>query len=147
MKNFPISARISALVSTTLLFPVSTFAFDLPNSTFKGIICEVVGILNLIIPILVGVALIFFFWGLTKFLINSSGNAKELDQGKSYMFWGILALFILFTFRAIIGIVTNQFEFGRAQGFPYLPTDKGQSNTSYFVCQSADVTIGTTEVQ
>ncbi len=117
-------SKKSILLVAASVFPVVTFAdFDLSKSgqDFRGIICSAVSILNLVIPILIALSLVFFFWGLSKFIINSSGNEKELQTGKSYMMWGILALFILFTFRAIVGVVTNEFEFGKATGLPLLP--------------------------
>lgn len=99
------------------------------SSTFKTIIYSVIDILKLVVPILFGLALVFFFWGLTKYILRYSSSPKELEEGKKYMLWSILALFVLFTFRAIIGLITNEFEFGRAGQVPLLPTG-GQTDTN-----------------
>ncbi len=111
------------LLTTALLLPVSAFALTLDkDTTFKTIICYLVDLLKLVIPILTALALVLFFWGVSKFILRSSGNEKDLQVGKKYMFWGILGLFVMFSFRSIIGIVTNEFEFGKATLFPFLPT-------------------------
>ncbi len=102
--------------------PVITFAFSLEGSTFGGIIDEIVSILNILTPIMTAIAVIFFFWGLSKFILNS-GNQADLDKGKKYMFWGVLALFILITYRTIIGFVANDLGIGGSSGLPYLNND------------------------
>lgn len=92
------------------------------SSTFKTVIYAIIGILKLLFPILFGVTLIFFFWGLTKFILNSAGSPAEIEKGRTYMLWSILAIFILFTFRAIVGYISNEFDFGPSTAIPVLPT-------------------------
>lgn len=116
----------------TFLTPSLASAFSLTTAgvNFKSIICYVLSILYLVIPILFGLAIIFFFWGLSKFILNSTGNEKEIQVGKSYMVWGLVALFVLVSFRAIISIITGQFGFGNASFFPFI----GGNATSSAIC-------------
>lgn len=89
--------------------PSVSFALNLSagnTSKFDDIITEAINITNLIIPILSSVAVIVFFWGLSKFILNSS-KPDEIKNGKNYMMWGILALFILFTYSAIVSNITR----------------------------------------
>lgn len=106
---------------------VSNAAFGLADSNFKGVVGEAVSILNLIIPILAIGSFIVFFWGVTKFVINSS-NDKELIKGKTYMKWSILVLFILISYRTIISLVTSDLGFGDSSSFPFLKTDATTSS-------------------
>ncbi|MFA7216754.1 MAG: hypothetical protein WC095_02125 [Candidatus Paceibacterota bacterium] len=104
--------------------PFFTFAFGNEGGTFKSVVAYVISILNLMVPIMFGAALVVFFWGLSKFVINS-GNEAELSKGKNYMLWGILALFILFSYRTIVTLVVNDLEFGKGgdgSAMPFLPT-------------------------
>ena len=105
-----------------LVFPILAFGqtFSLSNSTFKGVILEVLSIIKLLVPILFGLAFIVFFWGLSKFILNS-GNKEGIEKGKNYMFWGILALFILLSFQTIISFVSNDLGIGDARNIPLLP--------------------------
>ena len=96
-----------------LTLPVSSYALSLfqAGTNFSDIISYFLGVLSILIPILSGLAFIVFFWGVSKFILNS-GKPEEIKNGKSYMIWGVLALFILLSFRAIIGFVSNEFELG-----------------------------------
>lgn len=107
------------------LFPTLVLAqadFNLAGSNFKSLIGYVISILDILVPILSGLAFVVFFWGLSKFILNSS-KPEEIKIGKNYMAWAILALFILFTFRTIISLVSGDLGFG-GNGFviPFLPT-------------------------
>ena len=108
------------LFITVLFIPVLTYAFDLKNSTVGGVIAYVIELLNLLVPILVAGALVLFFWGLSRFVI-SAGNEAELKKGKDFMVWGILALFILFSYNAIISIFGDELEIGNTSSYPFLP--------------------------
>jgi len=124
-------SRTSRIIITSIfILPMVVYGleFNLSASTFAGIITYVLSILNLLIPILVALALIFFFWGLSRFVI-SAGNESELKKGKNYMMWGILALFILFSYSAIISIFAKDLEIGDTSSYPFLPEGDGSSNS------------------
>ena len=87
------------------------------NGTFRDVVLELVNIIGLLIPILFILAFIIFFWGLTKFILKSD-NEKDIQNGRNYMLWGILALFILLTFRVIIGAVVKDLEVGSGNTDP-----------------------------
>jgi len=57
-----------------------------------------------IFPVSSGLAVIFFFWGLAKF-IWYSGDEKKRDEGKGVMTWGVVAMFILVTIWGILGFL------------------------------------------
>lgn len=95
------------IVCVFSFFPILTSAFSLGvsnNTTIGTTITYITEIVDLAIPILSALAFIVFFWGLSKFILNSNKQA-EIENGKTYMMWGILALFILVSFGAIIGLI------------------------------------------
>jgi len=55
--------------------------------------------------ILIGVALIVFFWGLVKFIIRPGGDEKAVEGGKRLMIWGVVALFVMLSVWGIVGLV------------------------------------------
>lgn len=78
---------------------------------------DVIGIFStgvrMLIPIALALALLFFIWGLAKFIWNS-GDEKALETGRNIMLWGTVTLFVLVS---IWGIVTFFAEsFGITQG-------------------------------
>ncbi len=95
-------------------------SFSLVGKNFSNIILYAVYLIYLLIPILFIIAFLIFFWGLSKFIL-SSGNTADIEKGKTYMLWGILALFVLLTFRAIISLVSTDLGIGDATVFPGLP--------------------------
>ena len=95
--------------------------FSLAGSNFKEVIWEILKIIDILNPILFILAFIVFFWGLSKFIL-SSGSEANIKKGKDYMLWGILALFILLTFRAIITLVAGDLGIGDTHIIPILPT-------------------------
>ena len=68
----------------------------------KDLIRAVGGLINPIIAILVGVALLAFFWGLAKFIFRVGGDEKAVEEGKMIMKWGLIALFVMVSVWGII---------------------------------------------
>lgn len=75
---------------------VSFAAFD----KIKGLLRDFKSLLDLVIPIVFGLAVIFFFWGLTQFIRSVSD--KTIQEGKNKMIWGIIALFVMISISGII---------------------------------------------
>lgn len=97
------------LISIFFIPLSASAAFAFPDlRTFAG---ELVGVLDLVLNITISIAFIAFFWGVAKFIL-SSGNEKAVAEGKQFMIYGIFALFVLWTFKAIILYFSGQFEFG-----------------------------------
>jgi hypothetical protein len=99
-----------ALSLSILVTPlIASAAFAFPDlRTFAN---EVAGVMKIVLNILISIAFISFFWGVAKFIL-SSGNEKSITEGKQFMRYGIFALFVLWTFEAIILYFSGQFEFG-----------------------------------
>lgn len=97
------------LLLSLICVPMIASAFAFPD--LRTLSVEVAEVLDIILNILITVAFITFFWGVAKFIL-SSGNEKAITEGKQFMIYGILALFILWTFKAIILFFSGQFEFG-----------------------------------
>ncbi len=57
------------------------------------------------IPILVGVALVYFIWNLVKFVIG--GDEASREEGKKGMWWGIVALFVIVSIWGIIAYIAG----------------------------------------
>lgn len=112
--------RLQYFISFLSAFsPIFVFSasIDLANSDLGGVIRYLIEILALLNPILFSLAFVVFFWGLSKFILNS-GNKDEIEKGKNYMMWGIIALFILVSFRVIISFVSDDLGLGNATIIP-----------------------------
>lgn len=64
------------------------------------------GWINLLIPLMLSLAILVFFWGLVKYIMNA-GDEGAKESGKTLMIWGMIALFVMVAFWGIIGWVSN----------------------------------------
>ena len=72
--------------------------------TFKDIVHNLLSIINLLIPVLAGIAIVFFFIGLIRFIYNA-GDVKSRSTGRDAMVWGLVGIFVIFSLWGIIAIV------------------------------------------
>jgi uncharacterized BrkB/YihY/UPF0761 family membrane protein len=63
-------------------------------------------VVALLVPIVFGLSVIFFFYGMTKF-IAQAGNDKERESGKMFMIWGIVILFIAASIYGFVKLIGN----------------------------------------
>lgn len=74
---------------------------------------------NSVVPLLVSIAIASFIYGIIKYFLNSDNEEKKND-GKSYMLWGIIALFVMVSFWGLVGVLSNTF-LGGEKALPGLP--------------------------
>lgn len=86
--------------NTTKLI-LSFLTFFIPAISFaalEGVVNLVKGfgtLLASVIPVLVGLAVVYFFWGIGQFILHDAGNDKAREDGKKKILWGIIALFVM----------------------------------------------------
>lgn len=89
-------------------FSFSGFSFCTPFRTLGDIVCFVVSFVNVLIPILVGLALLGFFWGIFRY-----GFAANSDDGRAearrIMIWGLIGLFVMVSIWGILRILVFTF--------------------------------------
>ena len=59
-----------------------------------------------LIPVLIGLAMAVFIWGLVVFIFHS-GDDSAKQEGKNKMIWGILALFVIVSIWGIVTLLQN----------------------------------------
>jgi len=100
-----------------LMLPAITFA-----QTIQTVIATVGNILNLLIPIVITLAVIYFFWGVAKYILNADNEEKKAE-GRSIMIYGIIALFVIVSVWGLIGLLGNTFNVGQGgSGSGFIPT-------------------------
>jgi len=72
-----------------LAFPALASAQTLDN--LANLIEALGDVVNIATPVIVGIALIAFFWGLAKFIF-SAGDEEKRESGKHIMIWGIVSI-------------------------------------------------------
>lgn len=92
------------IIYTALSFaPALALAQDAAGSVTKlsPLLVNIRALLNSVIPILIALAVVFFFWGLVTY-IRASGDEKARAAGKSQMLWGIIAIAVMVSLFGLI---------------------------------------------
>ncbi|OGG75321.1 hypothetical protein A3A41_01550 [Candidatus Kaiserbacteria bacterium RIFCSPLOWO2_01_FULL_54_22] len=63
--------------------------------------------LNALIGLFITLAIVVFFWGLIKYLVNA-GEAKS--EGLQIMFYGVIAIFVMVSIWGIIRLLQSTFQ-------------------------------------
>ncbi len=88
--------------------------------SFKEFVDLILGYIELITPIVASLALLAFFWGLAKFIFSAS--EKTVEDGKNFMIWGVVALFVMVSIFGILRYMNGELGLGTF-GVPLLPTN------------------------
>lgn len=82
-------------------------------------------LINLALPVIVGLALLGFFWGLAMFVFKS-GDAEKQKEARSMMIWSVVALFVMVSVWGLVNFIgsTLGVEGGSAPGIPSVPTQR-----------------------
>ncbi len=73
-----------------------------------GIVATVGGLIKFETPIISELALLYFFYGLAKFILNA-GDEEKRAEGRSIMIWGIIALFVMVSVWGLVRILSQTF--------------------------------------
>jgi hypothetical protein len=105
----------------TFISPISTY-FVLYNTSFAASACSFVGVqtfkvlvetlirclLTPVAGLLVSLAVIFFLYGVFKF-ISAEESEQIRSEGKEFMFWGIVGIFVMVSLWGLVGVLQNTF--------------------------------------
>ena len=90
-----------------------------PPTNLASLVKIFIDLINPLLLIIAGLALLAFFKGLIAF-IAKSGDTKTHQEGKNLMIWGILALFIMISVLGILRFLYSDFGFTRPFGLPVI---------------------------
>jgi hypothetical protein len=88
-----------------------TYVFAEPNTDintgfFTDLVNQVNAIINVAVPILIALGVLFFIWGLVQFIF-ASGDESAKDEGKRKMIWGVIALFVIVSVWGLVELLTQ----------------------------------------
>jgi len=73
---------------------------------FTQLVGLFLNLILLIIPLIAALCMLAFFWGLAKFILDA-GDERARTEGKRFMLWGLIALFVMVSLWGIVSIFTN----------------------------------------
>lgn len=111
--------NLAFAVAALLILPViiPTLAFAAP-ANFREVIALFLGLINDLVRFIVVLALLFFLINVFR-LVFAGGDEKKLIEAKTFMIYGIIALFVMVSVWGFVNILTSTF-FGGAFQVPQL---------------------------
>jgi len=106
MKKISSVKVLFASTAALVLTPLVTFAG--PGGSSDGIrhlLGIAAGIIQALIPIVIGLAVLVFLWGVLQYVLRSSDAGK--DEGRTFMLWGIIALFVMVSVWGLVNILRD----------------------------------------
>jgi hypothetical protein len=76
-------------------------ASDPTLSNVQTLVQSIGNIISILIPIVIALALLYFFYGLARFIL-AAGDEDARKNGRQIMIWGVVALFVII---AVWGLV------------------------------------------
>jgi hypothetical protein len=73
-------------------------------TNIEDLIRSVGRLVNLLLPLIVGIALLLFFWGLARFIL-SAGDEEARASGRNLMIWGVIAFVVMLSIWALVNFV------------------------------------------
>ncbi len=115
-------------IAALFLFPVLAQAQLLvDDGDFETSILGVMGFINLVlVPLIFGLALLFFLWGVLKaFVIKGDEDSRK--EGKQYMIWAIVGLVVMVSLWGIVTLLSGALGLGGQEldTIPDVPTITG----------------------
>ena len=89
------------------------------------------GLVGYLVVLVELLAFLFFFWGVAKF-IKGNENEAARAEGRQFMIWGILAIFVIFAAWGLVSILKNTFGIGTPQ-FNTTQQQTQQQSTSFSI--------------
>lgn len=110
--------KISGLVIASFL-PFVAYAQDPLGGTSDILGAAKNIVTDILIPLAFVLALLFFFWGVAKYILAVGSDGKE--EGRKIMIWGVVALFVMSTVWGLVAFIVDEFELGGETSAP-VPT-------------------------
>src|SRR3990167_3646996 len=92
----------SVLAAATLALPVIASA-----ATLLDTLALANTFLNALIGLFITLAIVVFFWGLIKYLVNAG---EQKSEGLQIMFYGVVAIFVMVSIWGIIRLLQSTFK-------------------------------------
>ncbi len=95
------------LTTLILLLPIPTLAV----SSLSDLVDLLVGLINTIIPILISLAIVIFFYNTGMGIFGNAKNSGEAKTKlKDTLIWGTLIIFVMVSIWGILNIIGGEFN-------------------------------------
>lgn len=114
---------VSILTAMSVLVPALALAQFGEVSTFVGKVSQFIN--NTLIPLVFGIALLVFIWGIFQYFILGGGDESKREEGKELMLWAIIGFVVMVSIFGIVNMISSGLGFSGSdtiQNIPNVPT-------------------------
>lgn len=110
-------------VVSSIMLPMVAFAEGINTSGLETSIDNVSGVINKLIPLVIGAGVLVFLWGVLMYVL-AQGESEKREEGKKFMIWGIVALFVMTSVWGLVKLLQSTAGVGNstAPSTPKIPT-------------------------
>jgi mannose/fructose/N-acetylgalactosamine-specific phosphotransferase system component IID len=90
----------------TFLLPSVTFAQE--NEGIGGSISKIQDIVESLIPLIIGIAVVVFIWGILKYVIAKDEDSQK--EARSIMIYGIIVLFVMVSVWGLVKLLSDTLD-------------------------------------
>lgn len=116
--SFVIKSMKKIIIAALVFFP--TVAFGALES-INLLVIQARNIIDMLIPFVAALALLYFFWGLAQFILNS-GSDDAKTEAKNKMIWGIVALFVMVSVWGLVRWLGDAVDVNPTTGPQVIPS-------------------------
>ncbi len=108
--------KFISIFSFLTFTPVIAFAAtsDGCGTGITSIICKVNNLLDVILPFIIALGVLYFVWGIVQYMIADSDEAKT--KGKDKIIYGIIGLAVIVSVWGLVALVNQTFGLGGETG-------------------------------
>jgi len=93
-------------------------------SIVRGYSSSIINIINnVFVPVIFAAAFLTFLWGVYKYLILGASEEKSREEGRNFVFWGVIGFVVILSVWGLVAVVGSTFNLtagGTAPNFPTL---------------------------
>ena len=92
--------------------------------TITGFLGQLSGILNRIIPFIIGLTVFIILWGIFTYITHAAEEEKRAEA-RQFIIWGIIGVFFMLSIWGFVNLLLNSFDIERdiqTSDIPKVPT-------------------------
>ncbi len=87
------------------------------TGTVEFIICKINDILNIIVPVLITLGVVYFVWGVIQYI--TAKDEEKQGEARKIMISGIIGLFVIVSIWGLVALISKTFGTGNGANTQY----------------------------